>query len=79
MRWSLVRREERRRIWLRDEGGDGFQICNHSFRYVQARITTTNQLRTEDIVVRKFGMCFILLITSIGDVLHSKLLKGKRL
>ncbi|KAF3501766.1 hypothetical protein F2Q69_00044421 [Brassica cretica] len=25
---------------------------------------------------RKFGMCFILLITSIGDVLHSKLLKG---
>ncbi|WZZ60722.1 hypothetical protein YC2023_060829 [Brassica napus] len=28
---------------------------------------------------RKFGMCFILFITSIGDVLHSKLLKGKSL
>ncbi|KAF3548742.1 hypothetical protein DY000_02010091 [Brassica cretica] len=59
MRWSLVRREGRRWIWLRDEGGDGvgfkdnFKICNHSFRYVQARITATNQLRTEDIVVNE--------------------------
>ncbi|CAF1844376.1 unnamed protein product, partial [Brassica oleracea] len=28
-----------------------FQIYNHSFRYVQARINVTNQLRTEDIVI----------------------------
>ncbi|CAN7046712.1 unnamed protein product [Brassica oleracea var. botrytis] len=35
------------------EKTDSFKICNHSFRYVQARITATNQLRTEDIVINE--------------------------
>ncbi|KAF3561220.1 hypothetical protein DY000_02018326 [Brassica cretica] len=36
----------------------------------------TDSFKSVTTVSGNFGMCFILLITSIGDVLHSKLLKG---
>lgn len=52
MRWTLVRREGRIWIWLRDEGGDGVGFKEFQVRSGLAlRITAPNQLRTEDIVV----------------------------